>query len=113
MRARGREITNDCNGNQMSTTSTCFRIEGELTIYRAAELAGAMKAALAEVPAGGAFEVDLSDVTEMDSAGVQLLMSARRSTQESGRMLRLAGSSPAVAEVFQTLQLASHFSDAH
>ena len=97
----------------MSTTSTCLRIEGELTIYRAAELAVAMKAALAEVPGGGAFELDLSDVTEMDSAGVQLLIAARRSAQESGRTLRLAGSSPAVAEVFQTLQLASHFSDAH
>ena len=113
MRARGREITNDCNGNQMSTTSTCFRIEGELTIYRAAELAAEMRAALAEVPGGGAFELDLSEVTEMDCAGVQLLIAARRSAQESGRTLRVAGSSPAVAEVFQTLQLASHFGDAH
>ena len=113
MRTRVRSLTNDCNGNQMSTTSTCLRIEGELTIYRAAELATAMKAALAEVPGGGAFELDLSDVTEMDSAGVQLLIAARRSAQESGRTLRLAGSSPAVAEVFRTLQLASHFSDAH
>ena len=93
----------------MSTTSTCFRIEGELTIYRAAELAAAMRAALAEVPGGGALELDLSDVSEMDSAGVQLLIAARRSTQESGRTLRVAGSSPAVAEVFRTLQLASHF----
>ena len=97
----------------MSTTSTCFRIEGELTIYRAAELAVAMKAALADVPGGGAFEVDLSDVTEMDSAGVQLLMSAKRSADGSGRALRLAGGSRAVAEVFQILQLASHFDAAH
>lgn len=93
----------------MSTTSNCLRIEGELTIYRAAELAEAMKASLAQVPAGGAFEIDLSGVTEMDCAGVQLLVAARRSTDESGRVLRLAGSSPAVAEVFQTLQLAPHF----
>jgi anti-sigma B factor antagonist len=96
----------------MSTTSTCLRIEGELTIYRAAELAEAMKASLAQVCAGGAFEVDLSGVTEMDSAGVQLLMAAKRSADESGRALSLAGgSSPAVAEVFRTLQLASHFGD--
>ncbi len=97
----------------MSTTSTCFRIEGELTIYRAAELAAALRAALAEVPAGAAFELDLSDVTEMDCAGVQLLIAARRSTDESGRVLHLTGSSPAVAEVFDTLQLASHFGAAH
>ncbi len=97
----------------MSTTSTCLRIEGELTIYRAAELAEAMKASLAQVPAGGAFEVDLSGVTEMDSSGVQLLLAARRSTGESGRVLRVAGSSPAVDEVFRTLQLASLFGEAH
>jgi len=96
----------------MSITSTSLRIEGELTIYRAAELAAAMKASLAQVPAGGALEIDLSGVTEMDCAGVQLLIAARRSTDESGRVLRLAGSPPAVAEVFQVLQLASHF-DAH
>ena len=95
----------------MSTTSSCLRIEGELTIYRAAELAEAMKSSLAQVPAGGSFEVDLSGVTEMDSAGVQLLIAAKRSTDESGRVLRMAGSSPAVSEVFRTLQLASHFGD--
>ena len=93
----------------MSTTSAPFRIDGEFTIYRAAELAAALKAALAEVPAGGAFEVDLSEVTEMDSAGVQLLMSAKRSAAESGRALRMAGLSPAADDVFRTLQLASHF----
>jgi anti-sigma B factor antagonist len=104
-----RAPTNDCNGNPMSTTSTCLRIEGELTIYRAAELAEAMKGSLAQVPPGGAFELDLSGVTEMDCAGVQLLLAARRSTDESGRELRVAGRSTAVAEVLGTLQLASHF----
>ena len=96
----------------MSTTSTCFRIEGEFSIYRAAELAVAMKAALAGVPSGGTFEVDLSDVAEMDSAGVQLLISAKRSADESGRTLRIAGASQAVAEVLRTLRLASHFGHA-
>ena len=97
----------------MSTSPTCLRIEGELTIYRAAELAAAMKAALAESPAGAAFELDLSEVTEMDCAGVQLLVAARRSAGDSGRTLRISGSSPAVDEVFRTLQLAAHFGAAH
>ena len=97
----------------MSTTSATFRIDGEFTIYRAAELAVALKAALADVPPGGAFEIDLSEVTEMDSAGVQLLIAARRSSEDSGRSLRIAQPSAAVADVFQTLQLASHFGDAH
>jgi anti-sigma B factor antagonist len=93
----------------MSIPATCLRIEGELTIYRAAELAEAMKGSLAQVPAGGAFELDLSGVTEMDCAGVQLLIAARRSTDESGRTLRVASRSAAVDEVLQTLQLASQF----
>jgi anti-sigma B factor antagonist len=96
----------------MSTNSTCLRIEGELTIYRAAELAEAMKGSLAQVPAGGAFELDLSGVTEMDCAGVQLLLAARRSTDESGRLLRVAGRSAAVDDVLRTLQLTAQF-DAH
>jgi len=93
-------------------TSPTFRIDGELTIYRAAELAGAMKAALAAVADGGALELDLSEVAEMDCAGVQLLLAARRSAAESGRTLRLSGRSAAVDEVLATLRLDGHFGDA-
>jgi len=96
----------------MSTTPFAFPIDGEFTIYRAAELAAAMKAVLAEVPAGGVVEIDLSAVTEMDSAGAQLLIAAGRSSRESGRALRIGALSPAAAEVFDTLRIASHFADA-
>jgi len=97
----------------MSNSSSRLRIEGEFTIYRAAELSEILKASLAGVGDGAAFELDLSAVSEMDCAGVQLLLAARRSTAESGRTLRLAGTSPAVDEVFHTLQLASHFGAAN
>jgi len=93
-------------------TSSTFRIDGELTIYRAAELAAALKAALAAVADGGALQVDLSEVTEVDCAGVQLLLAARRSAVESGRSLCLASRSAAVDEVFSLLQLSGHFGDA-
>ncbi|HEY8977465.1 MAG TPA: STAS domain-containing protein [Burkholderiaceae bacterium] len=93
-------------------TSSSFRIDGELTIYRAAELAVAMKTALAGVAEGGALELDLSEVAEMDCAGVQLLLAARRSATESGRSLRLAGRSAAVDEVLAILRLTGHFGDA-
>jgi anti-anti-sigma factor len=96
----------------MGMTPSSFRIDGELTIYRAAELAAAMKAALADVADGGLLEVDLSEVAEMDSAGVQLLLAAKRSAGESGRSLRLSGRSPAVDEVLAILQLTEHFGDA-
>ena len=97
----------------MSTTTanaarTTLAIDGELTIYRAAELRTVVLAALAE---GRDLEVDLSAVTEMDSAGVQLLMAAKKSAGAEQRALYLVGHSPAVLEVFETLELAAHFGD--
>jgi len=94
----------------MSNTSS-FRIDGELTIYRAAELCDALKTVMAGVPGGHELGVDLSDVTEMDSAGVQLLMAAKKTARASGRELRITGRSPAVEEVLETLRLGAHFAD--
>jgi len=91
--------------------TTPVRLEGELTIYRAAELAAVLKAALAEAPEGEPFVIDLAGVSEMDSAGAQLLMAARKSAQAAGRELRLLGHSDAVREVFETLELGALFGD--
>jgi len=95
----------------MSSSLHAFRIEGELTIYRAAELAPALKSALDAVPAGEALTVDLGEVGEMDCAGVQLLIAARRSARESGRALRLGERSAAAAEVLRTLALGPLFAE--
>ncbi|MBG6079016.1 STAS domain-containing protein [Rubrivivax gelatinosus] len=92
----------------MSTTS--FAIEGELTIYRAAELRQALLAALGD-GAGGDFEIDLAAVTEFDSAGVQLLIAAKKSAAARGRVLRLVGHAPSVRDAFAVLDLAGHFGD--
>jgi len=88
-----------------------FRIDGELTIYRATELRDALKTVIAGIPDGHDLEVDLSAVTEMDSAGVQLLVAAKKTARASGRELHVTGRSPAVEEVFGTLRLAGHFAD--
>ena len=97
-------------GSATSDMAT-LRIDGELTIYRAAELCDALKTVMAGVPGGHELEVDLSDVTEMDSAGVQLLVAAKKTARASGRELHVTGRSPAVEEVFGTLRLAGHFAD--
>ncbi len=96
--------------SEQATTSLC--VEGELTIYRAAELRTCLQSALAGVAAGGALELNLAGVTEMDSAGVQLLMAARKSARAVQSELRLVAHSPAVLAVFETLDLAAHFGDA-
>lgn len=87
-------------------TTSLLRIEGELSIYRAAELKHAL---LAPLKKSAVLEVDLSAVTELDTAGVQLLMLAKKSAQERKHQLRLVAHSPAVLEVLTLLNLASYF----
>ena len=93
--------------NQAKPTRDPFvlRIEGELTIFRAAEL----KPQLLSEPLPR--EIDLSGVTELDSAGVQLLMLAKTAALAQQRELPLVGHSPAVLEVFELLNLAAYFND--
>jgi anti-anti-sigma regulatory factor len=50
-------------------------------------------------------------VTEIDSAGVQLLMSARKTALASQRRVHLVDPSAAVLEVFATLGLDKHFNE--
>jgi anti-sigma B factor antagonist len=87
------------------SASAALRIEGELTIFRAMELKPVL---LAEPPPQ---EIDLAGVTEIDTAGVQLLMLAKRAALAQQRELRLVGHSPAVIEVFELLNVAAYFGD--
>ena len=80
-------------------------LAGELTIFRAAEL---QQVLLCE-PAPQ--EIDLSGVTEMDSAGLQLLMGAKQAAIAGQRTLRLVAHSVAVIEVFELLNVAAYFND--
>jgi anti-sigma B factor antagonist len=68
----------------------------DLTIYTAAELKPAL---LAEARTGESPLLDLSNVAELDSAGVQLLYLADREASAAGRTLRLVGCTPAVREI--------------
>jgi len=87
------------------TAPATLRIEGELTIFRAAEL----KQALLGCPPPGV--IDLSDVTEIDTAGVQLLLLAKKASIAEQRTLRLVAHSAAVSEVFDLLKIGSYFGD--
>ncbi len=87
------------NRRKKKNEATVLRIEGELTIQRALELKDAL---LASPPPD---ELDLSGVTDIDTAGVQLLMLARREAQAAQRSLRLVAPSAAVSELLDMLKL--------
>jgi len=91
---------------QTPATQTQLRVEGEMTIFRAAEL----KPLLLSTPAPT--EVDLSAVTEIDTAGVQLLMLARQEARAQQRELRLLSPSSPVTQALDLLDLASYFGEA-
>jgi anti-anti-sigma factor len=87
----------------------CLRLDGELTIYRAAELKAELMAALDGAPT---LELDLSAVTEIDCTGIQLLMLAKRVAANRQRGLRLTRHSPAVIEALMLLDLVPQLGDA-
>jgi anti-sigma B factor antagonist len=84
-------------------------LDGELTIYRAAELKPVLLAAL---DGAAQVELDLSAVTEVDTSGVQLLMLAKRTALSRGIALRLAAHSAPVVDAIELLDLAAFFGDA-
>lgn len=83
-------------------------IDGEMNIYTAAE----MKPALLE-PFAGADEVEVSleGVSEIDTAGVQLLITAKREASALNKSLRLVGHSQPVVDVFELCNLSGFFGD--
>ena len=87
------------------STPNVLRLEGELTIFRAMELKPML---LASPPVD---EIDLSGVTELDTAGVQLLMLAKKTALAQQRNIKLVAHSPAVLEVFELLNVAAYFGD--
>jgi anti-sigma B factor antagonist len=78
-------------------------IEGEWTIHAAATLRESLLQQVSE----GAHVFDLGAVTEMDSAGLQLLLAAQRSLARQGHEMVLTACSPVVTHVLKTYGLDS------
>jgi anti-sigma B factor antagonist len=102
------------SGADVGAEARVVRLEPELTIYSAAQVKQTLVDALV---ARDALTLDLADVCEVDSAGVQLLLAAMRQAAAQGVPLLLAGHSAAVREAFALLgldaQLAPISSNAH
>jgi len=83
-------------------------LDGAMTIYNAAEIKTQLLGALNAAPI---LELDLSHVSEMDTAGFQLLVMIKRESLRLNRSLRIIGHSPAVQEVIEFFNMAAFFGD--
>lgn len=90
----------------MSDISSTFSIEGEFSIYRAAHLHPQLQHWVTSAPTGTTLQLDLSEVSEFDSAGLQLLLSAALTAQAQQCQLRIAAASDAVVQILQLTQYA-------
>lgn len=85
-----------------------IKVVGELTIYTAVQARKEFADAL-EVHASP--EVDLSGVSEIDTAGVQVLLWAKQEAVRHGRVIPFAFHSPEVMEVLDLLNLVGTLGD--
>ena len=89
----------------MSEDRTTVQIAGDFTVQTAAENKAVLVSALGS---GRAVDVDLADVVEIDTAGIQLLLLAKREAAELAVSLRLVSVPRSVAETLEIVGLDAH-----
>jgi len=85
-----------------------IKIEGEMTISRVAELKEQIMPTLLQA---GEVEIDLSGVTEIDAAGMQLMLAAKLESIVRDVKLAFIGHSQVVQDVLDLCDLGSFFGD--
>lgn len=91
-----------------ATKHALVKLEGEMTIFNARPMADRLLSALPECVG---IEVDLSGVTEIDSAGLQIMIAAKALAGQAGKPLVFTGHSPAVQDMLDLTDLAGFFGD--
>jgi anti-anti-sigma factor len=92
----------------IDTDAGRLQLHCDLTIFQAGQLWPALSDALQQAPVQ---ELDLNQVGEFDSAGVQLLLMLKRQAADQGRPLRLVKHSAAVTEVLNLINIAGLLGD--
>ena len=82
--------------------------EGSMNIYAATQQKSVLLEALQK---HRHLEIDLSEVDEMDTAGLQLLLLLRRTAAQTGKSISLVAHSPASLDVIDRYDLAAYFGD--
>lgn len=96
--------------NDTSETPQVQRLalQEDMTIYNALAIKDTLLGALAGC---GELELDLAQVGEIDTTGVQLLILAKREANRLGKSLRLVAHSAAVREVLDFFDIVAYFGD--
>jgi len=81
-------------------------VEGELTIYSVNDFKQGLEKVIKK---STTLKLDLSDVSEIDTSCIQLLMQAKDSCQDNEKEFELSAVSPAVQEVIDIFGLGNHF----
>jgi anti-anti-sigma factor len=86
--------------------SAPLSIEGELTVFTVHALKERLLAALSQ---SSTLQIDLSGVSEVDGAGIQLLLAAKREAQQRDGSVSLIAPPPQVLEALALVDLAHEF----
>lgn len=80
-------------------------ISGSLTIYEVSQAHSELAAVLHSQSQAPAWRLDLSEVEELDTAGVQLLLALHKSLLQLGIVLETCNPATAVRELLELLRL--------
>ena len=94
--------------NTNQSNEVVLPIEGEMTIFFAQEL---REAIMPMIAGNDDIDINLSRVTEVDAAGMQLMISAKLEAVLHGKMLRYSQHSQAVLDMIDLCNLGSFFGD--
>ncbi|MEK6790952.1 MAG: STAS domain-containing protein [Deltaproteobacteria bacterium] len=89
-----------------------LRLAGEVTIYGASELKARLGTLFSERNESASFELDLSGVTEMDSAGLQLVLAVKREAMALGKGFKVVAHGNASEALVQLYRLSEDLSAA-
>ena len=94
--------------NKKRTGLCNVTIEGEMTIYSAAEMRDELQKLLEKC---NSLEFDLSGVSELDTSGFQLLLQVKKQSNAAGKEVLMSSHSPAVLEVLELYGMEEYFGD--
>lgn len=93
---------------EMKGADCHISVEGEMTIFVAQELKLELQTPLANA---SSIEIDLSQVTEIDAAGLQLMLAAKIESMARGGKLSFINHSTPVREILELSDLVGFFGD--